>query len=268
MRSWKHSLTKLLFKNKGTILSLNYHRRIRLENTLYKLWTRIIAYTFVDFTERNNLLSHTQAGFRPKRSTTDRLELLTLLLEDALLTKTDLYLLLIDFTEAFDTIDHDNLLQILYDLGFPTDATEVIKDLYTGATTAVHTQFGLTNPLSFDRGTIQGDSLSPFLFILYLEPLLRWLQHGGLGYSPSSLSNSRQIDRTQQHVSNSAYADDLNLMTDSLHNMSLQTNKVTERYATWGYLKANPTKTPQLCTLPPLPAHTTSHNYKETLLAL
>ena len=94
----------------------------------------------------------------------------------------------------------------------------------------------------FGRGTIQGDSLSPFLFILYLEPLLRWLQHGGLGYSPGSLSNSRPTDQTQHHVSNSAYADDLNLMTDSLHNMSLQTNKVTE-YATWGYLKANPTKT-------------------------
>ena len=240
--SWKHSLTKLLFKNKGTILSLDYYRRIGLGNTMYKLWTRIITYTFVDFTERNNLLSHTQAGFRPKRSTTDHLELLTLRLEDALLTKTNLYLLLIDFTEAFDTIDHDNLLQILYDLGFPTDATEVIKDLYTGATTAVHTPFGLTNPLSFDRGTIQGDSLSPFLFILYLEPLLRRLQHGGLGYSPGSLSNSRPTDRTQHHVSNSAYADDLNLMTDSLHNISLQTNKVTE-YATWGYLKANPTKT-------------------------
>mgnify|MGYP001810907814 CR=1 FL=1 len=39
-------------------------------------------------------------------------------------------------TEAFDTISHDKLLCILYDLGFPTDAIEVVKDLYKEAHTA------------------------------------------------------------------------------------------------------------------------------------
>jgi hypothetical protein len=45
-------------------------------------------------------------------------------------------------TEAFDTICHDKLLMILCDLGFPTDATEVVKDLYTGATTTIQTPHG------------------------------------------------------------------------------------------------------------------------------
>jgi hypothetical protein len=78
-------------------------------------------------------------------------------------------------TEAFDTISHDKLLCILYDLGFPTDTIEVVKDLYMGAQTRFHTPHGPTAPIPIDRGTIQGDSLSPFLFILYIEPLLRWL---------------------------------------------------------------------------------------------
>ncbi|KAJ9510751.1 hypothetical protein QJQ45_027614, partial [Haematococcus lacustris] len=65
------------------------------------------------------------------------------------------------------------------DLGFPTDATNAVKDLYTGATTRFRTPYGPTDPVPVDRGTIQGDSLSPFLFspyLIYIEPLLRWLQ--------------------------------------------------------------------------------------------
>ena len=85
-------------------------------------------------------------------------------------------------TEAFDTIDHDKLLMIMYDLGFPADAIEVVKDLYTGACTSFQTPHGPTKTMTIDRGTIQGDSLSPFLFVVYLEPLLRWLKAGHKGY--------------------------------------------------------------------------------------
>ncbi len=68
-------------------------------------------------------------------------------------------------------------LQIMYDLGFPTDAIEVV----THATTAYKTPHGLTSKLTVDRGTLQGNTLSPFLFIVYIEPLLRWLHVGGRG---------------------------------------------------------------------------------------
>ena len=70
---------------------------------------------------------------------------------------------------------------LLYDLGFPTDAIEVVKDLYTQARTSIQTPHGPTKEIYVDRGTLQGDSLSPFLFILYIEPLLRWLKAGNRG---------------------------------------------------------------------------------------
>jgi hypothetical protein len=83
-----------------------------------------------------------------------------------MLTKQDIYLLFTDMTEAFDTISHRKLLMILYDLGFPPDAIETVKDLHTNARTVIQTPHGPLDPFDFGRGTIQGDSLSPFLFIL------------------------------------------------------------------------------------------------------
>ena len=53
-----------------------------------------------------------------------------------------------DFSSAFNKINQDTLLMIMYDLGFPTDALEVVKDLYTRATTTFQTPYGPTNPIN------------------------------------------------------------------------------------------------------------------------
>jgi hypothetical protein len=140
-------------------------------------------------------------------------------------------------TEAFDTISHDKLLCVLYDLGLPTDAIEVVKDLYMGAQTRIQTPYGLTAPIPIDRGTIQGDSLSPFLFILYMEPLLRWLHSGKHGYTPGCLQSS-QLPDDQRQTSSITYADDVNILTGSLRSLKHQANKLSA-YATWGHLVIN-----------------------------
>ncbi len=58
-------------------------------------------------------------------------------LEDAKLFKQDMYALIVDFTSAFSTTDHDRMLWIMYDRGFLTDAIAVVKNLYQNATTQV-----------------------------------------------------------------------------------------------------------------------------------
>jgi hypothetical protein len=57
----------------------------------------------------------------------------------------------------------------MWDLGFPTDAIDVVCDLYTHATTKVKWGPDYTDAIPVDRGSIQGDSLSPFLFLIYIE---------------------------------------------------------------------------------------------------
>ena len=154
--------------------------------------------------------------------------------------KTSLTNIQVDFTCAFNTIDHDKLLQTLYDLGFPSDAIDVVKDLYTGATTKIKFSDVTTSALTVDRGSIQGDSLSPFLFLCMMEPLLRWLQVGGRGYTFGCINDS--AERIKNHVSNAAFADDLSILTTSLPNLHIQADKLT-RYADWAHLEVNTDKT-------------------------
>ena len=180
-KQWKESSTILLHK-KGSELHLNNYRPIALANTLYKLWTSIVHECLSIYAENNNILSSQQEGFRQNRNTHRQLQMLQHIFSDAKICEQDLYLLYIDFSAAFNTIDHDKLLCIMRDLGFTQDAIQVVQNLYTDATTKIRLPYVETDAIRIDRGTIQGDTLSPFLFIIFLEPLLRWLQSGGRGY--------------------------------------------------------------------------------------
>jgi hypothetical protein len=236
---WKDSNTVLLYKDKGEPDELKNYRPIALANTLYKLWTRVVTCVLNDFAERHHVLSPMQAGFRAKCRTTDQLQLVVMALEDARLSAQDVYALLVDFSQAFNMINHDKLLQVMYALGFPTDAIEVVKDLYTDARTKFMTPHGPTSEVPIDRGTLQGDSLSPFLFLVYVEPLLRWLHVGARGYQFGCLEGKEKVEN---HLSSVAFADDLTVLCQTVGDLQAQANKVTA-YSDWGDMMVNTTKT-------------------------
>lgn len=83
--------------------------------------------------------------------------------------------------------------------------------------------FAETDPIAIERGTFQGDTLSPLLFLIFIEPLLRWLQSGGRGYKPECLSNTEHADYTN---SSNAYADDLAVITLTVGNLDRQAKKI------------------------------------------
>ena len=85
------------------------------------------------------------------------------------------------------------------DLDYPQDAVALIGNIYSQSTTTyIGEYFGKTQPILIQRGTIQGDILSPYLFIIFLEPLLRWLQRRNNGYtfktSTTKLNSSVYVD--------------------------------------------------------------------------
>ena len=165
-------------------------------------------------------------------------------LEDAKFSKKDIYALIVDFTSAFNTTDHDRMLWIMYDLGFPTDAIDTVKNLYDDATTQIKLPSGdTTKQIPVERGTIQGDTLSPFLFLLYMEPLLRWLHVGGRGYRHACISDQNATDTHLTNIlSSAAFADDLLCPTSTIQDLKIQAQKLT-LYSDWAALIISGSKT-------------------------
>ncbi len=197
----------------------------------------MITDTLYEYAEANSLLSSTQAGFRRQKDSIYQQQNVIMALEDAKLFGNNIYALIVDFTSAFNTTDHDKMLMIMYNLGLPADAIEIVKNLYEEATTQVkHLSGHSTNPIPIERGTIQGDTLSPFLFLLYMEPLMRWLHVGGRGYAHSCTQNQSVADtHLHNNISSAAFADDLLCPTGNLVNLKIQALKLT-LFSDWASL--------------------------------
>ena len=230
--SWKISLTILLYK-KGDPSLLSNHRLIALANTIYKLFTSSLTLILSAYGERHQILHHSQEGFRAERCTSRQLQLLIASLEDAQFTNQDIYLLYIDFKNAFGSIDHARLLAIMKDLGYPEDAVKLVGNIYSQSNTIfIGEHFGQTQKIPIQRGTIQGDNFSPYLFIIFLEPLLRWLQSSKHGYT---------LGTSKVTINSAAYADDLAIITNKLTSLQNQLNKL-DKYCKWAGMDLGITK--------------------------
>ena len=82
-------------------------------------------------------------------------------------------LLLYDYTKAFDSVDHNKLWKILQEMGIPDHLTCLLRNLYTGQKATVRTGHGTTDWFQIGKGVRQACILSPCLFNLYAEYIMR-----------------------------------------------------------------------------------------------
>ena len=234
--SWKTSRTVLLYK-KGDPAILSNWRPTALANTLYKTWTSIVTHVLSTYGEKQGTIGSAQEGFCRYRNTSRQLQMAIFMIEDAALYNQDIYSLYIDFSSAFNTVNHKQLILIMQKLGFPNTAIKAVENIYINACTRIQTPHGQTGDIQIGRGTIQGDTLSPYLFLIFIEPLLRWLQHGGRGYAPGCLKHT-DMPKT---VAALAYADDLKVLTGKYSNLQLQAEKIAQ-FSSWSGMEVNARK--------------------------
>ena len=78
-----------------------------------------------------------------------------------------IYFCFIDYTKAFDFVDHNQLWKILQEMGIPEHFTCLLRNLYAGQEATVRTGHGTTAWLQIGKGVCQGCILSPCLFNFY-----------------------------------------------------------------------------------------------------
>ena len=94
----------------------------------------------------------------------------------------------IDFENAYGSVDHGKLLEVMGYLGIPQQLIEVVENILgtedhdTMRMKARVGKYTSKEQVHVRRGLLQGDSMSPLLFVLYQEPLLRWPETGDNGY--------------------------------------------------------------------------------------
>ena len=137
------------------------------------------------------------AGFRIGRSTTEQIFNLRILCEKYLQHQQDLYHVFIDLKKAFDRVWHAALLATMKKYNISTNLTQFIKNLYNKATSAV--LFNSSTGSLF-RTTVwvrQGSLLSPTLFNIFLERIMRdaFEDHEGtVGIGGRTTTNLRFAD--------------------------------------------------------------------------
>ena len=85
----------------------------------------------------------------------------------------NIYFCFIDYIKAFDCMDHNRLWKILQEMGIPDHPTCLLRNLYAGQEETVRTGHGTTDWFQKGKGVRQGCILSPCLFNLYAEYIMR-----------------------------------------------------------------------------------------------
>ena len=92
----------------------------------------------------------------------------------------NLYFCLIDYAKAFDCVDHNKLWKILKEMGIPDRLICLLRNLYAGQEATVRTGHGTTDWFQIGKEGRQGCTLSPCLFNLYAEYIMKtlgWKKH-------------------------------------------------------------------------------------------
>ena len=159
-----------------------------------------------------------QAGFRKGRGTGDQIANIPWIIEKARQFQKNIYFCFIDYAKAFNSVDQTNW-KILKEMGIPDHITCLLRNLYADQEAIVRTGHGTTDWFQIGKGVRQGCILSPGLFNLYAEYIMR---NAGLEEAQAG------IKIAGRNINNLRYADDTTLMTDIKEELKSLLIKVKE----------------------------------------
>ena len=181
----------------------------------------------------NHELPDVQAGFRKGRGNRNRIVNIHWIIKKAREFQENSYFCFLDYAKAFDCVDHNKLWKILKEMDIPDYLPCTLRNLYAGQEAIVRTGHGTTDWFQIGKGVCQGCILSPCLFNLYAEYIMR---NAGLEEAQAG------IKIAGRNISNLTYADDTTFMAESEEELESLLMKVKEESENIG-LKLNIHKT-------------------------
>src|SRR5512140_1582722 len=135
-----------------------------------------------------------QAGFRPNRGTRDQITNLRIIMEKTKERNQPLYFCFVDFTKSFDMVQHDQMWLAMLEMGFPPHLVQLLRNLYRQQRAAVRTANLVSEWFQVRKGVRKGCNLSPCLFNILAEQVMRKALQGfagGFRIGGKTISNLR-----------------------------------------------------------------------------
>ena len=175
--AWKHAQIYPIPKTEGSA-HWESMRPISLVETFVKVFTRRLLRSLHKAFQGTNFLNASQYGFVCGKGTTDPLRIVRMVYEMLSLQKQPAIINYIDLQNAYNSVPHWGLAMTLISTGLPLRCVRLMMDLDIGATAQVITPVGLSPSFALMAGVRQGEVLSPFKFLLWINPLAHWLEAG------------------------------------------------------------------------------------------
>ena len=219
---WKEGYL-IKIPKKGDLSSCSNYRGITLLSIPSKVFNHVLLNRIKNAVDP--MLRDQQAGFRTNRSCTDQIATLRIILEQSLEWNSPLYVNFVDYEKAFDSLDRQTLWRLLRHYGVPQKIVDIIRNSYEGMTCRVVHGQQITDAFQVKTGVRQGCLLSPFLFLLAIDWVMKTSTHQRRNGIQWTLWD--QLDDLD-------FADDLALLSHTQQQMQEKTSDVATTSACIG----------------------------------
>lgn len=231
--SWSKVNMTMIYK-KGDKKDRNNYRGIALINSITKIFTQVLKNRLEFKMEKEGVIPESQGGFRKNRGCLDNIFSILTTVQLNLRNKgRKCYAVFVDFRRAFDSISHEKLWRKLFQIGVSAKTVRILKKLYDNASLKVKTNDEFAENIEITEGVMQGEILSPLLFILFISDIEQYFRDKGfMGIPITHLVDLLIL----------LYADDLVLFAYSLSDLRRKL-KVLDEYCSENGLNINVNKT-------------------------
>ena len=196
-----------LLKPKGNAYVMDDYRGIAVGPAIAKIYSIVMNTRGDKWAEANKQRAHGQFGFRHGRGTVQAMFVLRHSIEKYRHMGKPLYCAFIDFKKAYDYVDRELLWKALHGMGVHGAYMNTLQQMYSNVRMRVRLKGGLSKNISAEAGVMQGDSMSPLLFGLFMDRIEQYLC--------ARLGHDVGVRIAERIVHVLLYADDLALLAET-----------------------------------------------------